>query len=377
MFQTEARVSKRDYYEVLGLQRDANQDQIKKAYRKLAIQFHPDKNPGDTVAEEKFKEATEAYQVLSNDEHRAQYDRFGHAAFQGGQGFGDFSSFADDIFGDIFGAFFGMGGSSRRSTRTPSGRDLQYRMEITLEESAHGLNKTITIRRPVPCETCEGSGCRPGSSPESCRHCNGHGQINSQEGFFRISRPCPVCKGVGMMISDPCASCGGSGQGTRDTELLVKVPAGIDSGQKLKLRAEGEVIKNGNPGDLYVEINIKSHDRFKRQGTEIISEVPLSYAQAVLGAEVEVPTLYGKSKVKIPAGTESGKVFRLKGQGIVDLHSGVKGDQHVKVFIVVPKKINDKHKAVLEELGVIEGVPNVDEHRQGRSFFDKVKEFFD
>jgi molecular chaperone DnaJ len=377
MIQAGEKLSKRDYYEVLGVGRDASPEQIKKAYRKLAIALHPDKNPGDNVAEEKFKEATEAYQVLSNEESRSKYDRFGHAAFQGGggfEGFGDFNM--EDIFGDIFGAFFG-GSSGGRRTRTPRGRDLQYRLDITLEESAKGLEKSITVKRPIPCETCSGSGCRPGTSPESCKHCGGGGQVVSQEGFFRISRPCPVCRGQGMMISDPCAGCGGNGQGSKNSELLVKVPAGIDMGQKLKLRSEGEVIKDGTPGDLYVEINILPHKHFKRQGTEVISEIPLSYAQAAMGAELEIPTLYGKAKMKIPAGTQSSKVFRLKGQGVPDIQSGIKGDMHVKVFVVVPKKLTDRQKELLEELAKIEGIPNIEEHTQNRSFFDKVREFFD
>ncbi len=369
-------MTKRDYYEILSVARTASGDEIKKSYRKLAVTYHPDKNPNNPEAEEKFKEATEAYQVLSNAENRAKYDRFGHSAFQGGQGFGDFSSiFGDDLFGDIFGAFFGMGGAGNQS-RTPSGRDLQYRMEITLAESATGITKTIKLRRPVPCEPCTGSGCRPGSNPERCKHCSGHGQITAQEGFFRISRPCPVCRGNGVMISDPCPSCGGAGQIQKDSELLVKVPAGIDTGQKLKLRGEGEVITDGIPGDLYVELHVKADKRFKRQGTEIITELPLSYSQAVLGAEVEVPTLYGKIKVKIPTGTATGKVFRLKGQGLPDVQTGIKGDQHARVYVIVPKKVNDKHRQLLEELGKIEGIPNVEEHND-RSFFDKVKEFFD
>jgi molecular chaperone DnaJ len=369
-------VSKRDCYEVLGLSRTCSQDEIKKAYRKLAIKYHPDKNPDNQEAEEKFKEGTEAYQILSNEENRAKYDQFGHAAFQGGQGFGgfgDFAGFGEDIFGDIFGAFFG-GGSKRQ--RVPTGRDLAYRLEVTLEESASGLNKKINVRRPIPCEPCKGSGAREGTSPERCKHCAGQGQVNAQEGFFRISRPCPVCRGQGMMITDPCPSCGGSGEGHKDSELLVKIPAGIDHGQKLKLRGEGEVISNGNPGDLYVEISIKPHKRFKRQGTEIISDLSISYSQAVLGTELEVPTLYGKVKLKIPAGTQAGKVFRLKGQGIVDIQSTIKGDQHVKVNIIVPKKINDKHKELLEELAKIEGIPDPDD-TSNRSFLDKVKEFFD
>lgn len=370
-------MSKRDYYEVLGVKKDSTQDQIKKAYRQLALKFHPDKNPDNAEAEEKFKEATEAYQVLSNEENRAKYDRFGHAAFQGGSGFdgfSDFSSFGEDIFGDIFGAFFGMGGGKRQRVKT--GRDLQYNLEITLEESALGINKSIKIRRPVPCEGCSGSGCREGCSPERCKHCAGQGQIAAQEGFFRISRPCPVCRGQGQMISDPCPSCGGNGEGVKEGELLVKVPPGIDTGQKLKLRGEGEVIKDGSPGDLYVEISVKPHKKFKRQNTEIITEVPLSYSQAVLGAEVEVPTLYSKVKLKVPAGTPSGKVFKLRGQGVPDIQSGIRGDQHVKVFVLVPKKVNEKQKSLLEELAKIEGVPDIDDHHS-RSFFDKVKEFFD
>ncbi len=377
MLHREERLSKRDYYEVLGVARDASPEQIKKAYRKLAIALHPDKNPGDKEAEEKFKEATEAYQVLSNEESRSKYDRFGHAAFQGGGGFGGFGDFnMEDIFGDIFGAFFGTSGGSR-GARTPRGRDLQYRLDITLEESAQGLQKTISVRRPIPCETCSGNGCRPGTSPEACKHCGGQGQVVSQEGFFRISRPCPVCRGQGMMIADPCASCGGNGQGFKNSELLVKVPAGIDSGQKLKLRSEGEVIKDGTPGDLFVDINILPHKKFKRQGTEIISEIPLSYSQAVLGTDLEIPTLYGKAKMKVSSGTQSGKVFRLKGQGIPDIQSGIKGDMHVKVFVVVPKKVTERQKELLEELANIEGIPNIDDHTQNRSFFDKVKEFFD
>ncbi len=369
-------MSKRDCYEVLGLTRSCTSEEIKKAYRKLAVKYHPDKNPDDHDAEEKFKEATEAYQILSDAENRSKYDQFGHAAFQGGQGFGgfgDFGSFSEDIFGDIFGAFFG-GGS--RKQRVKTGRDLSYRLEVTLEESANGLNKNINVRRPVPCDPCTGTGARKGTKAETCKHCAGQGQVNSQEGFFRISRPCPVCRGLGTMIADPCPSCGGSGEGHKDSELLVKIPAGIDNGQKLKLRGEGEVISDGVPGDLYVEILIKPHKRFKRQGTEVISELTLSYSQAVLGTELEVPTLYGRVKLKIPSGTQAGKVFRLKGQGIVDIQSTIRGDQHVKVNIKVPKKLSDAHKDLLEELAKIEGIPDPDDSTN-RSFLDKVKEFFD
>ena len=369
-------MSKRDYYEVLGVARDASQEQVKKAYRQLALKLHPDKNPGDKQAEESFKEATEAYQVIADEGNRAKYDRFGHAAFSNGagfEGFGDFGSFAEEIFGDLFGAFFGTtGGRSSKGKR--AGRDLRYNLSITLEEAMIGVEKKIKIRKPVACDTCKSTGCRDGSSPTRCKQCNGTGQVRIQQGFFAISRPCSTCNGQGNVITDPCPACGGSGSTQADKELSVQVPAGIDTGQQLKLRGEGEEVKGGAPaGDLYVEITVEPHKIFQRQDSEIVCEVPITYAQAVLGGEVQVPTLAGPIMMKIPAGTESGRLFRLRGKGMVDLRSGRVGDQHVRTFIYVPQKISPREKEILEELGSIGEKPS---ETESRSFLDRVKDFF-
>lgn len=370
-------MSKRDYYEVLGVARDASQDQVKKAYRQLALKYHPDRNPGDKQAEESFKEATEAYQVLSNDENRARYDRFGHAAFsQGGgfEGFTDFGAFAEEIFGDLFGAFFGNAGA-RGGKRKRSGRDLRYSLTVTLEEAASGVEKKIKLRKPVPCESCKATGSRDGKPVEKCKQCGGAGQVRTQQGFFSISRPCPVCRGSGTFITDPCPSCGGSGSGQKEKELSVQIPAGIDTGQQLKLRGEGEELAGGGtPGDLYVEITVEPHKVFQRQDNEIICDVTITYSQAVLGGEVEVPTLSGPLMMKIPAGTESGKLFRLRGKGIVDLRTGRTGDQHVRASIYVPRNVSGRERELIEQLGSIGGKPT---EAESRSFLDRVKEFFD
>ena len=370
-------MSKRDYYEVLGVARDASQDQVKKAYRQLALKFHPDRNPGDKNCEEQFKEATEAYQVISNEENRAKYDRFGHAAFSQGagfEGFSDFGSFAEEIFGDLFGAFFGTqgGGGSRRKR---GGRDLRYSLTVTLEEAASGIEKKIKLKKPVPCTGCKGTGSRDSKAAERCKHCSGQGQVRIQQGFFSISRPCPVCRGQGTVITDPCPSCGGTGSTQKEKELSVPIPAGIDTGQQLKIRGEGEELANGaEPGDLYVEITVEPHSVFKRQESEIICDVPITYSQAVLGGEVEVPTLHGPLMMKIPGGTESGKLFRLRGKGIVDLRTGRMGDQHVRTFIYVPRSVAGKERQLIEELSSIEGKPT---DAESRSFLERVKEFFD
>lgn len=369
-------MSKRDYYEVLGLSRDATSEQVKKSYRKLAIQFHPDKNPDNPEAEEKFKEASEAYQVLSDKERRARYDQFGHAAFSGGsgfEGFGDFSSFADEIFGDLFSSFFGAS-AGRRATRVRQGRDVQVRVEIDLEEAAKGVSRTIEFQRPCSCETCSGSGAKPGTTPEMCKQCQGQGQVRVQQGFFAIARTCPVCRGAGTFVVDPCADCNGSGQTHEESELMLKIPEGIDHGQRLKIRGEGERIFDGVPGDLYAEIAIRPHPHFTRQETEILCEVPINYTQAVLGTEIEVPTLDGTVSMKIPPGTPSGKVFRMKGKGIVDMQVGRKGDQHVRVYVCVPQQVTERQQELLRELAEIEGTPVAND---ARTFFDKVKDLFD
>ena len=371
-------MAKRDYYEVLGVSREATQDDVKKAYRQAALRYHPDRNPGDKESEEKFKEATEAYQILADANSRAKYDRFGHSAFEGSfggfEGFTDFTSFAEDIFGDIFGSFFG-GSAGRKSQRPRKGRDLRYRLEITLEESVFGVEKEITIPRPVSCKGCDGNGARKGSGPESCRQCGGTGQERIQQGFFTISRTCAVCGGEGQVIRDPCPSCGGTGRKAEEVRLSVKIPAGIDQGQRLKLRGEGEPGPQGAlAGDLYVEIAIKPHKFFARRNTDIFCELPISYAQAVLGGEIEVPTLNGSVMLKIPPGTPSGKTFRVRSKGVVDMHTGRTGDQHVRTYIHVPGEVNGRHRELLEELASIEGKPVANE---SRSFIDKVKEFFE
>jgi molecular chaperone DnaJ len=365
-------VSKRDYYDVLGVSRDANPDQIKKAYRQLALKYHPDRNPGDHECEEHFKEASEAYQILSDSDNRAKYDRFGHAAFgQGLNGF-DFTGFAEDLFGDIFGAFFGTG-AARQQRR--GGRDLRFHLDITLEEAAFGAEKEVTLPKPAQCETCKGERVRPGTKAERCRQCDGAGQIRIQQGFFTIARSCSACAGAGTVIKDPCPKCGGSGKVTKEQKLSIKIPAGINDGQTLKHRGEGEPGPQGLPaGDLFIEIGVQPHAVFRRQDTELLCEVPVTYAQAALGAEIEVPTLQGTLSMKMPPGTQSGTTFRLRGQGIVDMHSGRKGDLHVRTFVFVPKSVNPEERDLLERLAQVEGKPQPGE---SRSFFDKVKEFFE
>lgn len=371
-------MEKRDYYDILEVARAASIDDIKKAYRKKAVQFHPDKNPGDKAAEEKFKEATEAYSVLSDPEKRTKYDQFGHAAFsQGGQGFsgfefGDFSGF-EDIFGDIFGAFFGGAAGGRRS-RGRAGQDLKYNLEVSFEEAVFGVEKEVEIGRRVSCGSCSGSGCAAGSSRETCQQCRGQGQVGVQQGFFTITRPCPVCSGSGEIVRNPCGTCRGTGLKLAQSKIKVKVPAGIDNGQRLKLRGEGEPGSGGGPnGDLYVQVVVREHQLFQRQESEIICDLPVSFVTASLGDEIEVPTLEGKVKMKIPAGTQSGKVFRLKGKGVPVLGSNRRGDQHVRIHVRVPKKLSAEQKKVLEKFRELD-TDNYDPDSKG--FFEKVRELF-
>lgn len=371
-------MSKRDCYDVLGVGRDSSVDQIKKAYRKKALQYHPDRNPGDQEAEEKFKEATEAYSILSDPASRQRYDQFGHAAFDQRAGgfnafeFGDFSGF-EDIFGDIFSAFFG-GQAPRSGGRGRPGRDLKYNLDIDFEEAAFGAEKDITVERRLLCETCNGSGAKEGSSPARCQRCSGSGQMTVQQGFFTISRTCPDCSGAGSVISDPCTGCRGQGLAYKKSKINVKIPAGIDHGQRLKLRGEGESgLKGGPNGDLYVQVSVRKHPFFRREDSELICEVPITYADAVLGTALEVPTLEGTTEVTVPPGTESGRVFRLRNQGIQVLGSARRGDLHVCVNIEVPKKISDERREVLERLREVEQA----ERAQGdEGFFGKVKKMF-
>lgn len=371
-------MSKRDYYEVLGVERSASADQIKKAYRQVALQCHPDRNPGDKAAEDRFKEAAEAYQILSSDETRQKYDAFGHSAFGNGMnaGFGDFGNFAEEIFGDLFGAFFGnAAGGKGRAQRKRAGRDLKYRLDITLEEAALGVEREISIAKPVPCDDCNGSGAAAGSGAETCKQCGGAGQVRFQQGFFTISRPCNTCGGQGKVIRNPCAGCSGAGIKTKESKIRVKVPAGVDEGQTLKIRGEGEVVSGGAPaGDLYVEMTLKQHPIFRRQDTELFCEMPISYCVAVLGGDIEVPTLEGPQSLKVPAHTQSGTTFRLRAKGVVDMRSGRRGDLHIRTYVSVPTRLGDRERELLVELAAVEEKPVPQE---GRNFFDRVKEFFE
>ena len=366
---------------MLGVAKGASSDEIKRAYRKKARECHPDMNPGDSTAAERFREAEEAYSILSDGEKRQAYDQFGHAAFQqggmGGAGAGFGGEGFEEVFSDIFSTFFGgnqQGGGGKRS-RGRAGRDLKYDLEVTFEEAAFGVEKTIDIMKRSACASCGGTGAAKGTSPESCQHCGGHGQVRSQQGFFTVSRPCPVCSGTGKMVKTPCADCNGQGLKMRQSKINVRVPAGIDRGQRLKLRGEGEAGTEGAPaGDLYVQIHIKEHPIFRREEHEIICDAPISYATAVLGGEIEVPTLDGKINLKIPSGTPSGKVFRLREKGIVVLGSNRRGDQHVRVMVEVPKRVSEKRRKLLEQLAELEKEEGDAGSRGG--ILDGIKNFF-
>ncbi len=366
---------KRDYYELLGVDHNASEEDIKKAYRKLALKYHPDRNSGDKQAEERFKEISEAYQVLADSEKRARYDQYGHAAFGDGglgrSGF-DFTSGFEDIFGDIFGEFFGTG-TTRRQARS-RGEDLRYNLEISFEEAAFGVEKKVKIPRQGVCESCRGSGSKPGSSPRTCVTCRGKGQVSFQQGFFHVSRTCTQCQGQGTIVTDPCGSCGGAGRVRKFHTLSVKIPPGVDSGSRLKLRGEGETGVSGGPaGDLYVVIQVQPHPLFVRDGLDIICEVPISFAQAALGAEMDVPTLEGKVKIKIPAGTQSGRIFRLKDKGIRDIQGYSQGDQLVRVIVETPAHLTARQKELLKEFAALGGE---EVHPLSKGFFDKVKQIF-
>ncbi|MBW2505057.1 MAG: molecular chaperone DnaJ [Deltaproteobacteria bacterium] len=370
-------MSKRDYYEVLGVNRNASDTEIKKAYRKLAIQCHPDKNPGDHAAEERFKELSEAYAVLSDGQKRALYDQYGHAGVDQSGGFG-FSSGGfggtpfEDLFGDIFGDIFGTGRRTGRGGRR--GDDLRYNLSIAFEEAAFGLETKIQLPRHQHCETCHGSGAKPGTSPVSCPSCSGTGQVRFQQGFFSLTRPCPDCQGEGKKVVDPCSNCHGTGLVRSKKNLSLKIPAGIETGNRLKLTGEGEPgSQGGPPGDLYVVISVKDHPIFQREGNNVLCELPVSITQAALGCELEVPTLEGKVKLKIPAGTQSGKVFKLADKGIPVLQGYGRGDQLVVARVETPTKLTARQKELLEEFAREAGE---DIHPMGTSFFDKVKELF-
>jgi molecular chaperone DnaJ len=369
---------KRDYYEILGVQKTVSPQELKSAFRKVALQYHPDRNPGDKEAEEKFKEASEAYEVLSDPERRARYDRFGHAGAGGGAGFEGFGGFQgvniNDIFGDIFGEIFGGGGRGRGRGGVGRGADLRYNLEISFEEAAFGCRPKVPIPRPKKCEVCTGSGSKSGAPPKPCATCGGVGEVRFTQGFFAVSRACSDCNGTGAVIPDPCSKCRGSGKVPSEEVLEVNIPGGVDNGTRVRLSGMGEPGERGGPpGDLYVTVIVREHPLFQREDNEVFCEVPISFTQAALGAKIDVPTLDGKVKMTIPAGTQSGKVFRLKGKGIPHLHSQQRGDQHVRVIIETPTDLSAKQRELLEKFAELSGEES---HPQSKSFFDKVKELF-
>ncbi len=376
-------MAKRDFYEVLGVAKNASEEELKKAYRKLAMKFHPDRNPGDAAAEGKFKEAKEAYEMLSDPEKRAAYDRFGHAGVDpnmgggagGGFGGGGFPGDFGDIFGDIFGMGRGGGGGGRSNVYR--GSDLRYNMEISLEEAAAGKTAEIRVPSWEHCSACDGSGAKPGTKPETCKTCGGHGQVRMQQGFFSIQQTCPACHGSGKTIPNPCTSCDGVGRVRKQKTLEVNIPAGIDDGMRIRSTGNGEPGTNGGPpGDLYVEITIKPHRVFTREGDNLHCEVPVSFARAALGGEVFVPTLHGKTSFTLPEGTQTGKTFRLKGKGVKNVRSSIAGDLYCHVQIETPIKLSDKQKRLLEEFEASLEEGGERHSPQSKSWMEKVREFF-
>lgn len=387
-------MAKEDYYDLLGVGRDASEAELKKAYRKQAVKYHPDKNPGDAAAEEKFKEISHAYEVLKDSEKRAAYDRYGHAAFEGGAGrgpggMGGFGGggggFHDpfDIFREVFGGggggggggifdeMFG-GGGGRGGSR--DGADLRYDLEISLEEAAKGADKELSFRKNVTCSRCDGSGAEPGSKTVTCPTCDGHGQVERGGGFVRIRQTCPTCGGSGQKIEKPCSRCRGEGRETQTAKVKVRIPAGVDTGSRLRSVGNGEAgLSGGQPGDLYVVLTVSEHEIFERHGQDLFCEIPIKFTLATLGGSIEVPTLFGKATLKIPAGTQSGTTFRLRSKGMPSLRGSSQGDQLVRVHVEVPKKLTDEQRSLLEEFAKISG--DADQPTE-EGWFEKAKKFF-
>nr|WP_314858245.1 molecular chaperone DnaJ [uncultured Undibacterium sp.] len=374
-------MAKRDFYEILGVAKNASEDEIKKAYRKLAMKFHPDRNPDSKTAEEKFKEGKEAYEMLSDPQKREAYDRYGHAGVDpnmgGGGGGGGNAGFAD-AFGDIFGDIFGGGRGRSAGPQVYRGADLRYNLEISLEQAANGFDTTIRVPSYDGCDTCHGSGAKPGTSPVTCTTCGGHGQVRMQQGLFSIQQTCPKCHGTGKMITDPCNPCNGTGRIKRNKTLEVKIPAGIDNGMRIRSSGNGEPgINGGPPGDLYVEIHIKPHQVFQREGDDLHCEIPISFVKAALGGDIEVPTLSGKASFTIPEGTQSGKTFRLRSKGVKGVRSGYAGDLFCHVVIETPVKLTEKQKDLLRSFEQLTTEGGSKHSPQSKSWMDKVKKFFE
>ena len=371
-------MSKRDYYEILGVSKGTDAKEIKKAYRRVAMKYHPDRNPDAPDAEDKFKEASEAYEVLSDAEKRAAYDQFGHAGVdpQMGAGGGFHGNFSD-IFGDVFGDIFGGGGGRARGG-PQRGSDLRYTLDIGLEHAVKGTTVKIRVPTLVACETCDGSGAKPGSSAATCGTCGGVGQVRMQQGFFQVQQTCPNCRGKGKIITDPCTSCHGRGRKEQTKTLSVKVPPGVDTGDRIRLSGEGEAGPDGGPpGDLFVQMQVQSHAIFERDGRNLYCEVPINFAHAALGGELEVPTLEGRVKLKIPAETQTGKLFRLRGKGVKPARGGTTGDLLCRVVVETPIKLNKRQKELLEEFqGTLSDTGTRHSPRQS-NWFEGVKNFFD
>ncbi|MEP6703052.1 MAG: molecular chaperone DnaJ [Betaproteobacteria bacterium] len=376
-------MAKRDYYQVLGVNRDATEEEIKKAFRKLAMKYHPDRNPEakDKESEEKFKESKEAYEVLCDQKKRAAYDQFGHAGVDhsaggtgGAAGFGGFADAFGDIFGDLFG---GARGGNRGANGVYRGSDLRYNLEITLEDAARGTEAKIRIPTMQECETCHGSGAKPGTKPITCTTCQGHGQVRMSQGFFSIQQTCPQCNGTGKIVPEPCQTCSGAGRVRHQKTLSVKIPQGVDQDDRIRLAGEGEPGANGGPaGDLYVVMNIKPHPVFQREAADLHCEMPISFATAALGGSVDIPTLEGKAQIKIPAETQSGQTFRLKNKGIKPVRGHTPGDLYCHVAIETPVHLTSKQKELLREFEEI-SQQNAERHNpRAKSFMDKVRDFF-
>jgi molecular chaperone DnaJ len=373
-------VAKRDYYEVLGVNRDASEEDIKKAYRKLAMKWHPDRNPDNPKAEEHFKEAKEAYEVLTDAQKRPAYDQYGHAGIDPSAAAGAGAGFGQSGFGDMFSDIFGeiFGGARGGRSNVFRGADLRYNLEIALEQAAHGFETKIRIPTLAECDTCHGSGAKPGTQPQTCTTCRGAGQVRVSQGPFSIAQTCPRCHGSGKMVAHPCHDCGGAGRIKHQKTLSVKIPAGVDEGDRVRLSGEGEAgVNGGPPGDLYVQVHLKPHPVFQRDHDDLHCEMPVSFATAALGGEIEIPTLDGSARIKVPNETQSGKTFRLRGKGIKGVRSHSPGDLFCHVVVETPVKLTSRQRELLEEFEAISQKDAARHNPRAKGWFDKVKEFFE